>query len=137
MCVCSIVLSAPCSLLVTCWEMAHLLALFIIWLLVFYHLPIWCCIRLYRFLIFAFFLTFFPFCLLLTNHKTLYTLNIVLSCQPPFEPITVVFYKYRSMTNKKCTHDNRIIFLELATTTATIITFKIFALASFSCCKMT
>ena len=33
----------------------------------------------------------FPVCSLLTNHETLYNINIVLSFHPPFEPITVVF----------------------------------------------
>ena len=33
----------------------------------------------------------FPVILLLTNHETPYNLNIVLSFQPPFEPITAPF----------------------------------------------
>ena len=34
---------------------------------------------------------FFPVCLLLTNHETLYNINIVLSFQSPGEPITTPF----------------------------------------------
>ena len=34
---------------------------------------------------------FFPVILLLTNHKTLYNSNIVLTFHPPFEPITALF----------------------------------------------
>ena len=34
---------------------------------------------------------FFPVCLLLTNHKTLYNINIVLSFHPAGEPITTPF----------------------------------------------
>ena len=34
---------------------------------------------------------FFPVILLFTNHQTLYNLNIMLSCHPPFEPITAYF----------------------------------------------
>ena len=40
----------------------------------------------------------FSVILLLTNHETLYNLNIVLSFHPPFEPITALFYNYRSVT---------------------------------------
>ena len=32
---------------------------------------------------------FFPACLFLTNHETLYNLNTVLSFHPPFGPITL------------------------------------------------
>ena len=34
---------------------------------------------------------FFPVCLLVTNHETLYNINIVLSFHPPGEPITTLF----------------------------------------------
>ena len=34
---------------------------------------------------------FFPVCLLLTNHETLYNINIVLSFHPPGKPITTLF----------------------------------------------
>ena len=34
---------------------------------------------------------FFPVCLLLTNHETLYNINIVLSFHPPGEQITTLF----------------------------------------------
>ena len=34
---------------------------------------------------------FFPVCLLLTNHETLYIINIVLCIHPPGEPITTLF----------------------------------------------
>ena len=34
---------------------------------------------------------FFPVCLLLTNHETLYNKNIVRSFYPPCEPITTPF----------------------------------------------
>ena len=40
----------------------------------------------------------FSVILLLTNHETLYNLNIVLSFHPPFGPITALFYNYRSVT---------------------------------------
>ena len=33
----------------------------------------------------------FPKIVLLTNHETLYNLDIVLSCHPPFEPIIALF----------------------------------------------
>ena len=38
--VCHAVLSVPCSLVVTCWEKADLLAL--LYVMVFFSLPIWC-----------------------------------------------------------------------------------------------
>ena len=34
---------------------------------------------------------FFPVCLLLTNHETLYNINIVRSFHPPYEAITTPF----------------------------------------------
>ena len=34
---------------------------------------------------------FFPVCLLLTNHETLYNINIVLRFHPHCEPITTAF----------------------------------------------
>ena len=34
---------------------------------------------------------FFPVCLLLTNHETLYNINIVLSYHQPGKPITTLF----------------------------------------------
>ena len=34
---------------------------------------------------------FFPVILSLTNHETLYNLNIVLSFHPPFKPMTALF----------------------------------------------
>ena len=34
---------------------------------------------------------FLPVCLLLTNHETLYNINIVLSFHPPGELITTLF----------------------------------------------
>ena len=57
-CLCHTVLSVPCSLVVTCWERADLL----LWFLVFLsrlHMVSWvrCGASLYRFLIFAYFIT--------------------------------------------------------------------------------
>ena len=40
----------------------------------------------------------FPLCLLLTNHETLYNLNIVLSFHPPLEPISAL-NNYRSVAS--------------------------------------
>ena len=33
---------------------------------------------------------FYTVCLLLTNHKALYNLNVLLSFNPPFEPISAL-----------------------------------------------
>ena len=61
-CLCHTVMSVSCSLVVTCWERADLLTLLYVFLC-FCHFPIWvsCDTWLYRFLIVAFFLTYYNF----------------------------------------------------------------------------